>query len=152
MRYYIDGKHIDIQTIVSDLNGTLSFFGKISDKDRQALQSFLSTHAFRFILLTSDKRKTARQLASSLSIEYHIAKTGDDKLRFLNNLNTPFIGIGNARNDISIFQKASLGIAILGQEGLHPHILQHVDILAPSFSDALTIIADPAAIESTLNR
>jgi len=152
MKYHIDQREIEIHTIVSDLNGTLADFGHIPEKTQLFLHKFLQQHHFRFILLTSDKRGNAKDLAETLGVEYHIAKTSTEKQQFAEALSEPFFAIGNARNDIPLFEKAVLSFVILGKEGLHTATLTKADILVQSFEDALFLIADNQAVESTLNQ
>jgi soluble P-type ATPase len=141
---------IKINTIVLDLNGTLSVHGRMVEGARERLEK-LKKLGFKIILFSGDQRGNASVLCDELGIEFRKAETGADKEKFFLELDTEHTAaIGNARIDIGKFKHAKLSIATLQAEGIHAGILKHVDIIVPTINDALDIFIDPNALIATL--
>ena len=151
MYYNLQQGKIEINTVIFDLNGTLSEYGEIKKEIRQWIEKLKET-GFSLILLTSDQRGNAKRIAKELQIDYHIVKTSEGKRKFVQQLNKPFFAIGNARNDIPMFQEATIAIATLQSEGIHSVILEFVDILVTSITDAFRLISDENGLVSTMKK
>ncbi len=149
MIYHLPQGEIEINTVVFDLNGTLSEYGEINNETKQWIER-LKNFGFILIMLTSDQRGNAHEIANSLQIDYHIAKTSMDKQKYVAKLQEPFFAIGNARNDIPMFRKATISFATLQSEGIHPTIINYVDIIVPSIANAFHLIADANGLISTM--
>jgi len=149
MNYHLPQGKIEINTVVFDLNGTLSEYGEINNETKQWIKR-LKKLGFKLIMLTSDQRGNAHEIANSLQIDYHIAKKSMDKQKFVEQLHEPFFAIGNARNDIPMFRKATISFATLQSEGIHPEIMNNVDIVIPSIANAFHLIADENGLISTM--
>jgi len=149
MNYNLQQGKIEINIVVFDLNGTLSEYGEIKRETLQWVEK-LKNIGFVLILLTSDQRGNAKKIAEELQIDYHIAKTSEEKRKFVRQLNKPFFAIGNARNDIPMFQEATIAITTLQSEGIHPVILEFSDILVSSIIDAFRLISDENGLVSTM--
>ena len=151
MYYNLQQGKIEINTVVFDLNGTLSEYGEVKQETRQWIEK-LKDIDFNLILLTSDQRGNAKEIAEELQIDYHIARTGEEKRGFVRQLGKPFFAIGNARNDIPMFQEAVIAITTLQSEGIHPVILEFTDILVTSITDAFRLISDENGLVSTMKK
>ncbi len=151
MKYNISGVgEIEINTIVMDLNGTLAIRGKVIKGVKEKL-SKLKGKGFKLILVSSDQRDNAEQIAKELEIEFYAAKTLEEKAEFMQSLNPENItAIGNAQVDIGLFSNAKLSIATLQAEGIHAEIIKHVDIIVPSIIDALNLLLDEDTVASTM--
>ncbi len=149
MKYFLQQAEIEVSIIVFDLNGTLAEYDEVNPKTRKWILQ-LKQKGFRFILLTSDQRGNAKTIAGELQIDYHIAKTGNEKRNFVQQLGKPFFAIGNARNDIPMFREATISFATLQSEGIHTDILKVADILVTSIVDAFHLIADENGLISTM--
>lgn len=151
MKYNINGVgEIEINTIVMDINGTLALRGKIITGVKNKL-SELKEKGFKLILVSSDQRGNAQEIANDLEIEFYAAKTLEEKAEFMQSLNPEnTAAIGNARIDIGLFKNAKLSIATLQAEGIHTGIIKHVDIIVPSIIDALNLLLDKYTVESTM--
>jgi P-type E1-E2 ATPase len=62
------------------------------------------------------------------------------------------VAIGNGANDAAMLQKAAIGIAVLGPEGLALEALLAADVVAPDILTALELLQDPARLVATLRR
>ena len=151
MLYHLKQGDIEINTVVFDLNGTVSEYGEVKQETIRWIEN-LRKLGFSLILLTSDQRGNAQKIAAELKIDYHIAKTSEEKREFVRNLRKPFFAIGNARNDIPMFQEATIAIATLQSEGIHSAIIEFTDILIPSIADAFRLIADEDGLISTMKK
>lgn len=149
MDYLSNGKRLVLDTVVLDLNGTLSVYGKIP-AGVPLLLARLRKKGFKILLLTGDQRGTAKRLCKELGITYEIAHGSAEKAAAMKRFGKRCVAIGNARIDNGMFTHAALSIATLQAEGIHTGILKHVDIIVPSVKDALMLLLDPDALCATL--
>jgi P-type E1-E2 ATPase len=153
MKYNIP--HVDeleINTIVLDLNGTLSVNGSVVDGAKERIEKLLAM-GIEVTLFTGDQRGTADELCKGLGISYRQAKTSDEKERFFKEFDVEkTAAIGNARIDIGMFKHAALSVATLQAEGIHTDIIKHVDIIVPSINDALDLFIDSNSLKATMRK
>ncbi|MBN1175022.1 HAD family hydrolase [Candidatus Woesearchaeota archaeon] len=141
---------MELNTIVLDLNGTLSVHGKIVEGVQSRISN-LKNLGFKIILLTGDQRGTAKNIASDLGIEVLVAGTETQKEHAMKKFDKDTtVAIGNARIDIGMFRHAKLRIATLQGEGIHPKILTNVDIIVTSINDALDLLLKVDSLAATL--
>lgn len=140
----------NINTIVLDLNGTLSVYGEIKPSTRLLIQE-LKNLKYQIVLISGDIRGNATAIAEALGLDLYIGKNGQEKSTIMDLFDSKTTAaIGNARIDISTFQKSKISVATLQAEGIHTAILSHVDIIVPTIDDALNLFIHPKAIEATL--
>jgi len=151
MKYEISqGKVLEIDTVVLDLNGTLSVNGKVPSGAKERLDKLVAL-GFRIILFTGDQRGTAEELCNDLGIEYTVTKTGEEKEKEMLKLDVEkCVAIGNARIDIGTFKHARLSILTLQAEGIHASAIKHADIIVPSILDALDLLMNKDSLCATL--
>jgi len=145
------GEKLEIDTIVLDLNGTLSIRGLIP-KGVKSRVKILHERGFKVILLTGDQRGTASKICSYLGIEYKVAQTAAEKEKEMLKLGKNCAAIGNARIDIGTFKHAKLSILTLQAEGIHVDALKYVQIIVPSILDALDLFIDQNSLCATLRK
>ena len=144
------GEAIEINTIVLDLNGTLTVNGKLEDSTKDLIIQ-LQNKGFRLVLISGDIRGNAKTIADELGMELYLGSTSDEKATQMQQFNKESTAaIGNARIDIGTFENAKLSIATLQAEGIHTEILHHVDIVVPSIDNALQLFLDKKSLEGTL--
>lgn len=145
-------EEFEINTIVLDLNGTLSVNGKIPAGAKERIVK-LQQLGFKLILFSGDQRGTARKICNSLGIELRLTQTGKDKEREMRKLDCKkCASIGNARIDIGTFKHAKLSILTLQAEGIHARAIKHADIIVPSINDALDLFLNPDSLCATLRK
>ncbi len=151
MKYEVPyGETTEIDTIILDLNGTLSVNGKIPEGTKERLHK-LRDLGFKVILFTGDQRGTAKDMCEDLAIDYRITDTGADKEKEMLKLETDkCAAIGNARIDIGTFKHAKLSILTLQAEGIHTEAIKHVDIIVPSITGALDLFLNKDSLCATL--
>jgi len=151
MIYHIPkGETIEIDTIVLDLNGTLTVKGILQNSTIELIKQ-LQNNDFRLVLISGDIRGNAKTIADNLGLELYLGSTSDEKATQMQQFDkNKTAAIGNARIDIGTFENAKISIATLQSEGIHAAILKHVDIIVPSIDNALQLFLDKKSLEGTL--
>jgi len=140
----------EINTIVLDLNGTLTVNGILSEDTKQLIIK-LKDLEYKIVLISGDIRGNAKTIADELDIELLLGKTSNEKALQMKNFDKETTAaIGNARIDIGTFENARLSVATLQAEGIHTGILQHVDIIVPNINNALNLFIEKKSLEGTL--
>ena len=141
---------LEFDTIVLDLNGTLSVKWMISDETKEKI-SRLRELGFTIYLLTGDARWTGQTLCDNLWIDLVVTQGSKEKAAFMKKIGKEkTVAIGNARIDIGMFQNAALSIATIQSEWIHTAILEHVDIIIPNIEDALDLFIDWDSLRATM--
>jgi len=153
MRYTIPGHNsLEINTIILDLNGTLSIGGKIPDGVKERIEQ-LKKMGFNLILFTGNTRNDADELAKDLGIEWRLAKTAEDKQDLAIELGAESsASIGNGLIDVELTKTVRLGVVTIQAEGVHTKTLEAADIIVPTINDALDLFLDPDRLIATLRR
>ena len=151
MIYHIPkGETIEIDTIVLDLNGTLTVKGILKESTIELIKR-LQSNDFRLVLISGDIRGNAKTIADKLGMDLYLGSTSDEKAAQMQQFDkNKTAAIGNARIDIGTFENAILSIATLQSEGIHTAIIKHVDIIVPSIDNALQLFLDKKSLEGTL--
>jgi soluble P-type ATPase len=140
---------IELQHAVFDVNGTLAVDSIVIPGvlDRlHALGEQLTLHA-----LTAGTHGNIEQLEAALGFPFHIIATGEEKLRYVEQLGpTGVIAFGNGMNDVGMLRLAAIGVAILAGEGMAIDTLQAADVLALGPVDAIDLVLHPKRLIATL--
>lgn len=145
-----NAKPLEINTIILDLNGTLTVFGKVVTGAPERINK-LKAMGMHIVLFTGDIRGTAAQICTDLGIDFEIAHTNAEKGQLIRKYDQETTAsIGNACIDIATFQYAKLSIATLQGEGINVAIIPHIDIIVPSINDALDLLIDGKALAGSL--
>jgi len=143
---------ITIDNVVLDLNGTIATDGKISADVKEKIKSL--SQKVKVYILTADSQGTASDESKDIGIELVKIPNEDSKnkkFEFLKNLKLErTIVVGNGNNDQLILRESTLGIAVLGDEGLASSALKNADILVKNISDALDLFLKPNRLIATL--
>ena len=144
----------EIDSVVLDLNGTLTVDGRIHPKTKDKI-NLLAKRA-RVYVTTADTRGDSREVLKKVRAEIVTLEgtdTGAEKLAFVRKVGpNRAVAIGNGYNDRLMLKEASLGICILGQEGACSETLQHSDLVFPSIIDALDFLLRPLRQKATLRK
>ena len=153
MIYDIPGQgQYDIQTLILDLNGTLSVGGVVPDGVKERLGT-LKAKGFRVLFFTGNTRNDADELANDLGIEWMLAKNADEKKALAEKLNPETCAsIGNGLIDLELMKTVKLSILTLQAEGVHVQTLLISDIVVPSIIDALDLFIDEQRLIATLRK
>lgn len=142
---------LELETVIVDLNGTLTVRGVLIDGVKERLRLLTET-GLSLVLFSGDTRGNAEALADSLGVRFIHAGTGEEKrLAAMQHLNpATCVAIGNGLIDVPLFRVAALSIATLQAEGAHRDALQAADIVCPSIIDALDLLLDTQSLISTI--
>ncbi|OGH89746.1 MAG: hypothetical protein A2537_02765 [Candidatus Magasanikbacteria bacterium RIFOXYD2_FULL_36_9] len=153
MKIQVPGAGIyNIETVVLDLNGTVSVNGKIVVGVKQRIKQ-INALGIKTILFSGDTQGTAVAIAKNLGVVFVKTNTAQDKLREIKKLKpTTCIAIGNGLIDASFLKAAKLGIAIMQAEGVNTKAILAADILMNSINDALDLILNEKVFISTLRK
>lgn len=149
MQYITNSWIYEYDTIVLDLNGTLTVYGDLDARVHDLIVSLMDVW-YRIILLTGDQRWNSFSF-DSLGIEVVVVTSWQEKRQCVENIwSSWIIAIWNARIDIGMFDVSHLRIATLQSEWIHASIVSHVDIIVPSIVDALQLLIDHDVFAATM--
>lgn len=144
----------ELKHLVLDLNGTVALDGQILPgvADRvAALSAHLVVH-----LVTADTHGKAEETSQRLGVQLTRLEPGNEasqKQALVERLGSrQAVAIGNGANDARMLSAASLGIAVLGREGLAVEALQAADLVVGRIEDALDLLLYPQRLTATLRR
>ncbi len=150
MKYNVQGKIYEINTIVFDLNGVLSVRGKIVKGVKERIKK-LKKMGFNMHIFTGNQRGTANKISKELGIPFIVTKNSKEKKKELKKLNKKKCAvIGNSRIDSGMLKIARISIMTLQAEGIHVGALKNADILSPSINDAIDMFIEKNILISTL--
>lgn len=153
IKYNIPGKEeIEIENIILDYNGTIAVDGILIDGVRDKidiLKDFLNIY-----IVTADTYGSVKKQCSNLPVEiltFPKENAGLEKEKIIENLNPhKTIAVGNGFNDIKMFKKSILSIAIIEAEGCSSELILNSDIICKSIIDAFNIILDKNKVIANL--
>ncbi len=151
----LTGENMGFKNIVFDYNGTLATDGKIEERVLDDLKSL--SEKYSLFVLTADTFGTASEQMSDFSGEVVIIpedRTGSKfKEEFIEKLGPDTVcAVGNGNNDRLMLRRASLGIAVLGDEGVAGAALKNAEILVADSRDALNLFLKPRRLKATLRK
>ena len=140
-----------IDHVVFNFNGTLASDGKlvrgVSDRIRR-LASLVDV-----VVMTADTFGTAQTVLNNLPVNCHVVARGRDKRRFVESLGGAHVAVvGNGRNDVPMFQRAVLGIAVCGTEGTATELLRAATIVVGNVNHAIDLLLEPKRLIATMRR
>lgn len=152
MRIEIPGwESLDICHIVMDYNGTAAVDGVFLAEAKERILKL--KEMAQLYILTADTYGTVKEQCRSLGIEVMtFPREGAAKCKeeIVKGLSGGVVCLGNGLNDIQMFDAADLSIAILEKEGLCGRLLNHADVLVPSFTAGLDLLLKPNRLRATL--
>lgn len=142
---------LDICHIVMDYNGTAAVDGVFLAEAKERILKL--KEMAQLYILTADTYGTVKEQCRSLGIEVMtFPREGAAKCKeeIVKGLSGGVVCLGNGLNDIQMFDAADLSIAILEKEGLCGRLLNHADVLVPSFTAGLDLLLKPNRLRATL--
>ena len=108
----------------------------------------------KIYIVTADTYGFVEEQTQDLPCELIIIPPGNQdkaKFRLIEQLSSKeTVCIGNGKNDRLMLKEASLGIGIIGREGLALDSLMTADVICSSITDALDILLHPKRLIATL--
>jgi P-type E1-E2 ATPase len=141
-----------LEYLLLDVNGTLALDGQPIPGVRERLDRLSET--LGIWLVSADTQGTLAALAASLKVKTRLLQPGDEaaqKAALVDELGAERVAaFGNGANDAAMLQRAALGIAVLGGEGLAAACVTAADVIAPDIKAALDLLLYPRRLVATL--
>jgi P-type E1-E2 ATPase len=145
-------KNLEINTLLLDLNGTISFDGHLIEGVSERIARL--KEKVDIYLLTADTFGFGAQIAEELEIEFYKVDSEDgdkDKKAFVHRFDAQNVAaIGNGFNDRSMLSEAGISIVIIGPEGCSPKALAAADIAVTDINHAFDLLLNPMRIKATM--
>ena len=147
-------KNITITDIVCDYNGTIAKDGKVLPEIKTLfleLSEYYTLH-----VITADTFGSVITQLEGYGAGIKILVSSDhtqEKADFIATLGAgQCAAMGNGNNDSAMLKSASIGIAVLGDEGCSKEALFAADIVCQDSADALALFLEPKRLIATLRR
>ncbi len=145
---------IQLEHLVTDVNGTLALDGKLLEGVSSALlrvSDRLNIH-----LLTADTHGQQDSIDKQLGMKAIRIPAGDEsstKAAYVRELKPKqVVAIGQGANDAGMLREAEIGIAVNSQEGLATEAIQAADLVLPDIQSALGMLENPMRLMASLRR
>lgn len=146
-------KSIKVKNVVFDFNGTMAEDGIMIEEIRRKIKE-LSNKDVNIFILTADTYGTVVKQSKDLPVTVEVfnkENSSEDKKRVVEKLGCDITAaIGNGRNDIEMFKKSTLSIAIIGKEGCFSKAIFEADIIVNNPVDAIDLLLKHNRIKATL--
>jgi P-type E1-E2 ATPase len=145
---------LQLEHLVSDVNGTLTVDGQLPDGLARTLGSLrdrLQVH-----LLTADTFGRQHLIDKQLGLDAVRIQPGEEgkqKAEFVEHLGADrVVAIGQGANDADMLKVSALGICVFSKEGAAVETLLSADILVPDIFSALELLEKPLRVVASLRR
>ena len=147
-------RQIQIDHLVSDVNGTLALDGRLIDGVATAISALrdrLEIH-----LLTADTHGKQEGIDRQLGLQAIRIPPGGEaeaKAKYVRQLGAGrVVALGQGANDRGMLQEAAIGICVLSQEGLAVEALTAAEVVAPDVISAFALLENPFRLVASLRR
>jgi soluble P-type ATPase len=147
-------KTLNIQHIVCDYNGTIAKDGIVLPEIKALFENLSKVYTLHVI--TADTFGSVHAELEGydvnikvLSTEYHT----EEKAAYISKLGKDTcVALGNGNNDAAMLSSASVGIAVMGDEGCAKDALMSSDVICKNIAEALSLILQNKRLIATLRR
>lgn len=147
-------KTLDIRHIVCDYNGTIAKDGIVYPEVKELFNILSKTYTIHVI--TADTFGSVHQQLQYHGTHIKVLSSNDhtkEKAEYVSYLGKAHCAaLGNGNNDKEMLQLASVGIAILGEEGCSKDAFLNADILCKNITDALSLLIYTKRLTATLRK
>jgi P-type E1-E2 ATPase len=145
---------LQLEHLVSDVNGTLATDGQLLDGTIRAIRDLrdrLEVH-----LLTADTHGRQYLIDRQLGLQAVRVQPGDEagqKASYVRQLGADHVvAIGQGANDAAMLEEAALGICVLSAEGTAVETMLAADLVTPDILTALELLDKPLRIVASLRK
>lgn len=143
-----------ISHVVLDFNGTLAKDGVLKEEAKALLPALCEKYHVHVI--TSDTFGSVAAQMAGFDVTVKVLKSEShtmEKAHYVDGLISRFcVAVGNGNNDVQMLEDASLGIAVIGDEGCSTKTLMSSDIVCKTIEDALGLLLNEQRLIATLRR
>lgn len=147
-------KNMTITDIICDYNGTIAKDGVVLPGIKRLFAQLRKDYTLHVI--TADTFGSVKAQLEGYGAEIKILTSSDhtrEKADFIVTLGAgQCAAMGNGNNDAEMLKSASIGIAVLGDEGCSTETLLSADIVCQNSADALALFSEPKRLIATLRR
>lgn len=141
-----------IENVFFDYNGTIASGGKISQSVREKINELCKL--VDVYVLTADTYGSAAKECNGLDVKL-MTFTKDNASEYKADIVSKLgkdnsMCFGNGYNDIKMFEKSLLNVAVLGDEGLCSELLFKSDITVKSIEDGINLLLNTKSLTATL--
>lgn len=153
MKIEIPGyKTLQLDTLLLDYNGTVAVDGKIPDSVKERLEKL--SKEFQIYILTADTHGTAAKQCEQLPVILHtfpVGNAAEYKQEIVDKIGGEHcVCMGNGRNDVLMFEKAALSVAVMDTEGMYAGLLKEADVCVRSIENGLDLLLYPKRLIADL--
>ena len=145
-------KNLVVKNIVLDYNGTIAKDGVLKKRVKKLLS--LLNKEYSLHIITADTFGSVQREVAGFNVKVKVLQSknhAEEKADYIKKLGKKScVAIGNGNNDALMLKKASLGIAIVGDEGCATSTLKESDLVCHSISDALELFVHTKRLVATL--
>jgi soluble P-type ATPase len=145
---------VQLEHLVSDVNGTLALDGRLIDGVRSALPRLADR--LQIHLLTADTHDRQEVIDQQLGLQaVRIAPGGEREAKagYVRELGPEkVVAFGQGMNDSGMLLEAAIGICVLSPEGLASETLVAADLVLPDINAALALLENPMRLVASLRR
>jgi P-type E1-E2 ATPase len=143
---------IQLEHLVCDVNGTLAIDGRLIEGVSKKLT--LLSDRLQLHLLTADTHGQQKVIDAQLGLIAVRIPAGDEsgaKADYVRKLGPEqVVAVGQGANDAGMLKEATIGIAILSDEGLSSEALHAADVFVTDIHTALDLLEKPIRLVATL--
>ena len=145
-------RKLQLRHVVFDYNGTLAVDGELLPGVEEALKGLAKE--LQIHILTADTFGKVKSRVEGIPCELSILPVENQdtgKLDYVKSLGAEHtVCMGNGRNDRLMLKEASLGIAVILEEGAATETLAAADIVCTGILPALELLNNPLRLTATL--
>lgn len=145
---------IQLEYLVSDVNGTLAVDGRLIEGVAKALMRLRDRVEIH--LLTADTHGRQDRIDQQLGLAARRIQTGNEasqKLAFIQALGADrVLAIGQGANDALMLKAAGVGVCILSPESTAVEALLAADLVVPDIHTALELVEKPLRLLASLRK
>jgi len=145
---------IQLEHLVSDVNGTLAVDGQLADglvRILNSLRDRLTLH-----LLTADTHGRQDMIDRQLNLQAIRVQPGNEsqqKANYVQQLGAEsVIAIGQGANDADMLKSAAIGVCLFSPEGTAVETLLSADLVVPDIYTALALLERPLRLVASLRK
>jgi len=143
---------LTLEHIVLDYNGTIAKDGQLKSEVKNLLPEL--SERYNIHVITADTFGSVKAQMKGFNVVITVLQTDnhtEEKSRYIQKLGkTNSVAIGNGNNDKEMLKSATLGIAVIGDEGCATATLLQSDISCTSIEDALMLLVNDKRLIATL--
>lgn len=147
-------KTLNIQHIVCDYNGTIAKDGLVLPEIKAQFEKLSKLYTLHVI--TADTFGSVHAQLEGYGVNIKVLSTDyhtEEKAAYISQLGKDTcVALGNGNNDAAMLLQASVGIAVMGDEGCAKDAFMNSDVICKNIEDALSLILQSKRLIATLRR